>query len=177
MIINLHLLMLPYIHGNGLLNLGPECILRPHLGIVVIDGNGLMFKSSILSQQLLSYIPFLLTRTVSFRQWISAQIKEFMDHNGIEHILTSFCHPSSNGLAERAVQMFKSRVSNLKGPLLPLASNIKEECYVVWTPCEWNQNIVFNHLFARAYSVQLIQLFTSYAPCVVSYLVICLGAY
>ena len=40
--------------------------------------------------------------------------------------------------------------------LLSLASNLKgEECYnVVWTPCKWNQYILFNHLFACACSVQ-----------------------
>ena len=49
--------------------------------------------------------------------FMSAQFKEFMDRNGIKHILTSPYHPSSNRLAKRAVQMFKSTVSKLEGSI------------------------------------------------------------
>ena len=49
--------------------------------------------------------------------------------------------------------------------LLNIASNLKEEeCYnVVWTSGKWNQNILFNHLFAHAYSVLCSVLYLSLA--------------
>ena len=37
----------------------------------------------------------------------SAEYEEFLRQNGIQKILVSPCHPSSNGLAERFVQTFK----------------------------------------------------------------------
>lgn len=39
---------------------------------------------------------------------VSAEFKDFMSKNGIEHITSAPFHPSSNGCAERAVQTFKS---------------------------------------------------------------------
>ena len=40
--------------------------------------------------------------------------KDFMDRNGIRHVTVAPFHPSSNGLAERAVQTVKSGVQRLK---------------------------------------------------------------
>lgn len=45
----------------------------------------------------------------------SAEFGEFMTKNGIVHIKSAPYHPSTNGLAERAVQSFKQGVSRISG--------------------------------------------------------------
>ena len=47
----------------------------------------------------------------------SAEFRAFLSANGIRQILTSPYHPSSNGLAERAVQTFKQSVTKLEGSM------------------------------------------------------------
>ena len=47
----------------------------------------------------------------------SQDFQHFTKSNGIKHILTSPYHPAWNGLAERAVQTFKSVVSKLEGSI------------------------------------------------------------
>ena len=47
----------------------------------------------------------------------SGEFQDFMAQMGIQHTCTSPYHPSSNVLAERAVQTFKSTVSKLEGPM------------------------------------------------------------
>lgn len=43
--------------------------------------------------------------------------QDFMSENGIRHSRTSPYHPSSNGLAERAVQTIKHGIAKLNGPI------------------------------------------------------------
>ena len=47
----------------------------------------------------------------------STEFKKFLSDNGVQQIFTAPYHPSSNGLAERAVQTFKSAVNKLEGPM------------------------------------------------------------
>ena len=46
--------------------------------------------------------------------FVSKESEEFMQRNGIKHITSAPGHPSSNGLAERAIKTFKNGLSRLK---------------------------------------------------------------
>ncbi|XP_030580469.1 uncharacterized protein K02A2.6-like [Archocentrus centrarchus] len=48
----------------------------------------------------------------------SAEFATFMKRNGIDHVRSAPFHPSSNGLAERAVQTFKEGMKKVKGDTL-----------------------------------------------------------
>ncbi len=45
--------------------------------------------------------------------FISAEFKRFFQENGIHHITGAPYHPSTNGLAERAVQSFKQGIKRI----------------------------------------------------------------
>ena len=45
----------------------------------------------------------------------SSEFAQFMKANGISHIKSAPYHPSTNGLAERAVQTFKQGVAKISG--------------------------------------------------------------
>ena len=44
------------------------------------------------------------------------EFQQFVIQNGIQHIRAMPYHPSSNGLAERAVQLFKDAINNCQLP-------------------------------------------------------------
>ena len=55
----------------------------------------------------------------------SLEFEYFLKQQGIRHYLSSSYHPSSNGLAERGVQIFKKEMSKLKdGSLVDRLSHI-----------------------------------------------------
>ena len=47
-------------------------------------------------------------------QFTSLEFESFLSNNGIRHVKTSPYHPASNGLAERAVQVFKETMKKLQ---------------------------------------------------------------
>ena len=47
----------------------------------------------------------------------STEFKRFLSVNGVRQVLVSPYHPSSNGLAERALWIFKNTVKKLEGPM------------------------------------------------------------
>jgi len=47
----------------------------------------------------------------------TTEFKEFTKCNGIKHLTSAACHPLSNSLAERAVQIMKDGLKKMTGPL------------------------------------------------------------
>ncbi len=47
----------------------------------------------------------------------SSEFKQFMEKNGVRHIISAPYHPTSNGLAESAVQTVKEGLKKMIGPL------------------------------------------------------------
>ena len=50
-------------------------------------------------------------------QFTSSEFQAFMRNNSIKHVCSSQYHPSTNGLAERAVQSFKEHMKRLSGSI------------------------------------------------------------
>lgn len=55
--------------------------------------------------------------------FVSEHMKKFMAHNGVTHVTAAPYHPSSNGLAERAVQTFRELLKRSKGDTLETRLN------------------------------------------------------
>lgn len=49
--------------------------------------------------------------------FVSNHFQKFLAHNGVKHITSTPYHPSTNGLAERAVQSFKNAMNCMSGSL------------------------------------------------------------
>ena len=46
--------------------------------------------------------------------FVSAEFREFLKRNGIKHTISAPYHPATNGLAERAVQLFKRGMKKMR---------------------------------------------------------------
>ena len=51
---------------------------------------------------------------------MSSEFSDFVNRNGIRHVILSPYHPSSNGLAEQAVQTMKNRLKKLASASLEM---------------------------------------------------------
>lgn len=61
----------------------------------------------------------------------SAEFETFVKQNGIDHVRSVPFHPSSNGLAERAVQTFKEGMKKVKGDTL----QTRPDCFLTTDSC------------------------------------------
>ncbi|XP_022101226.1 uncharacterized protein LOC110984905 [Acanthaster planci] len=64
-------------------------------------------------------------------QFVSEELSQFLSQNGVEHLQTAPKHPSSNGLAERAVQTVKVGVKKIRSGDLELRLQQFLLCYRV----------------------------------------------
>ena len=59
------------------------------------------------------------------RNFTSSEFEQFLSVNGVKHMVSSPYHPSSNGLAERAVQSFKNSMLKVKnGSIMEKVSQV-----------------------------------------------------
>ncbi len=89
-----------------------------HMFLIVIDAHSKWLEvrlmpsttsSSVIASLLTIFAQFGLPATIvtdNGRNFTSAEFDAFLHNNGIKHMKSSPYHPSSNGLAERAVQSF-----------------------------------------------------------------------
>ena len=58
----------------------------------------------------------------------SNEFRQFMEQNGIKHVTSAPYHPSSNGLAERAVQTFKRAIERMSD--LPIQERLSKFLFI-----------------------------------------------
>ena len=98
-----------------------------HMYLVVVDAYSkwldVQLMNSITSESTIAKLKDIFTThglpqkivTDNGPSFTSSTFKAYMDQNGIKHVCTAPYHPSSNGLAERAVQAFKQSLLQIPG--------------------------------------------------------------
>ena len=96
-----------------------------HMFFILIDAHSKWIEVELMSSTTSSAIISILRKifarfglpttivTDNGRNFVSSEFNEFLHRNGIKHLMSAPYHPSSNGLAERAVQTFKTNISKL----------------------------------------------------------------
>ena len=108
-----------------------------HMFMIVVDAHSKWIEASIMStitatktieQLRIIFAMHGLPRKVvtdNGPTFTSEQFRNFMSLNGIAHMTTAPYHPSSNGLAERAVQTVKQGLKRTAGPSLQVSVHIQ----------------------------------------------------